>query len=64
MQRRQRIYDALRLLTPYFDHDLYLRAYQAALDAHDESTARGHRPRRRGPRRDRRPPWGSPARRR
>ncbi|CAL9519653.1 hypothetical protein SUDANB15_03800 [Streptomyces sp. enrichment culture] len=41
MQRRQRIYDALRLLTPYFDHDLYRGAYQAALDAHDESTARG-----------------------
>lgn len=41
MQRRQHIHDALRLLNPYFDPELYGRAYEAALPTHGEAGARG-----------------------
>jgi hypothetical protein len=41
IQRQQRIHDALRLLTPHFDHTLYQRTYEAALTTHSEKTARG-----------------------
>jgi hypothetical protein len=41
MQRRQHIHDALRLLNPYFDPELYQRAHEAALPAHGEVGARG-----------------------
>ncbi|MEU6406016.1 MAB_1171c family putative transporter [Streptomyces sp. NPDC046985] len=41
MQRQQRIHDALRLLGPYFDQDLYRRAYTSAALGHAEDRARG-----------------------
>ncbi|MET9774825.1 MAB_1171c family putative transporter [Streptomyces sp. NPDC006367] len=42
MQRRQRIHDALRLLAPYYRHDVHERALAAArAAAHDEARARG-----------------------
>ncbi|MPY30582.1 hypothetical protein FNH09_04430 [Streptomyces adustus] len=41
LQRRQRIHDALRLLSPYVDDGLYARAYTAALGTHTEKAAHG-----------------------
>lgn len=41
MQRQQRIHDSLRLLTAYFDHQLYRRAYASAAAGHSAARARG-----------------------
>jgi hypothetical protein len=41
MQRRQRLYDALRLLAPYFNEAAYQRLYVAASTEYGEATARG-----------------------
>jgi hypothetical protein len=40
VQRQQRIHDALRVLAPYFDRDLFQRACQAAPAGHAEEKAR------------------------
>lgn len=40
LQRRQRIHDALRLLSPYFDTELYRKAYAEASRTHAEPRAR------------------------
>ncbi|MBT2421916.1 hypothetical protein J7F01_14925 [Streptomyces sp. ISL-22] len=41
VQRRQRIHDAVRILTPYLDHDLYRRAQDAASADFPQDKARG-----------------------
>jgi hypothetical protein len=41
VQRRQRIHDALRILTPYLDHDLYQRAQHAAPNGLTPDETRG-----------------------
>lgn len=40
LQRQQRIHDALRLLTPYFDTELYCKAYAQAAHNQTEAKAR------------------------
>lgn len=40
LQRQQRIHDALRLLSPYFDSELHRRAYTQAAATHNEAKAR------------------------
>ncbi|PZH20055.1 hypothetical protein C1I97_01960 [Streptomyces sp. NTH33] len=40
VERQQRIHDALRLLSPYFDADLFHTAYREATITHTESRAR------------------------
>ncbi|MFF2020484.1 MAB_1171c family putative transporter [Streptomyces sp. NPDC058171] len=41
LQREQQIHDALRLLAPHIDHDLYRRAHQLARSEHAEDRAIG-----------------------
>ncbi|MEU3839336.1 MAB_1171c family putative transporter [Streptomyces sp. NPDC028635] len=40
LQRQQRIHDALRLLNPYFDGELYRKTYAQAAHTHPETKAR------------------------
>ncbi|MET9255631.1 DUF6545 domain-containing protein [Streptomyces sp. NPDC003717] len=40
VQRQQRVHDALRLLAPYYRHEVYARALTAARAAHPEPRAR------------------------
>ncbi|MYU20403.1 MAB_1171c family putative transporter [Streptomyces sp. SID8352] len=40
LQRQQRIHDALRLLAPYFPHDVHARALAEARARHDDGRAR------------------------